>query len=190
MNTYGGAIGAIGNVALRCGPVPTREQLKGDNEVDTYAFRAEVTRIRPIGLTARGLRLDISLTGSVTEGQLTGCTVEIVDYLLIRPDGVAVVDARDLVSNGDRVIAAVRAEGYIVPPFPMPELSVLADPNFQWPDIDLPMHGAHFWETADKDLSIAAATVYGFTASANIATGVLKLSARSLVAASQPVGVD
>lgn len=157
--------------------------------MDTYAFQAEVTRIRPIGLTARGLRLDISLTGSITEGRLTGCTIEIIDYLLIRPDGVAVVDAREVISDGDRVIAALRAEGYIVPPFPMPELSILADRDFQWPDVDLPAHGAHFWETSDEDLSTTAATVYGFTATANMATGVLKLSARSLAAASRPVGV-
>jgi hypothetical protein len=156
--------------------------------MDTYAFQAEVTRIRPIGLTARGLRLDISLTGSVNEGRLTGCTVEIIDYTLIRPDGVAVIDARDLISDGDRVIAALRAEGYIVSPFPMPELSVLADPNFQWPDVDLPLHGTHFWETSDEDLSAAAATVYGFTGSANFATGAFKLSARPLAEASKPVG--
>ena len=158
--------------------------------MDTYAFQAQVTHIRAIGLTARGLRLDISLTGSVTEGQLTGCTVEIIDYTLIRPDGIAVIDARDMISDGDRVIAALRAEGYIVPPFPMPELSVLADPNFQWPDVNLPLHGAHFWETSEKDLFTTAATVYGFTGSANIATGVLKLSARSLATSNQPLGVD
>lgn len=154
--------------------------------MDTYAFQAEVTRIRPIGLTAQGLRLDISLTGSVTEGQLTGCTIEIIDYLLIRPDGVGVIDARDTISDGDRVIAAIRAEGYIVAPFPMPELSVLADPNFQWPDVDLPAHGAHFWEPSREDLSTAATTVYGFSGTANVGTGVLKLSARSLDPASQP----
>jgi hypothetical protein len=51
------------------------------------------------------------------------------------------------------------------------------------------MHGAHFWETYDGDLSTAAATVYGFTASVNMATGILKLSARSLATSSQPVGV-
>jgi hypothetical protein len=158
--------------------------------MDTYAFQAEVTRIRPIGLTIRGLRIDISLTGSVTEGPLTGRTVEIIDYVLIRPDGVAVIDARDLISDGDRVIAALRVEGYLAPPFPMPELSVLADPNFRWPDVDLPFHGAHFWETSDEDLSTTAATVYGFTGSANLATGVFKLSARSLAMSSQPVGVD
>jgi hypothetical protein len=157
--------------------------------MDTYAFQAEVTRIRPVGLTARGLRIDISLSGSVTEGQLTGGAVEIIDYLLIRPDGVGIIDARDMIFDGDRVVAAIRAEGYIVPPFPMPELSVLADPNFQWPDVDLPMHGAHFWETSREDLSTAAATVYGFTGSANIGAGLLELSAHSLAAASQQVGV-
>ncbi|MGH7747729.1 MAG: hypothetical protein ACREQ5_23665 [Candidatus Dormibacteria bacterium] len=158
--------------------------------MDTYAFQAEVTRIRPIGLTAQGLRLNISLTGSVTEGQLAGCTVEVIDYLLIRPDGVAVIDARDTISDGNLVIAAIRAEGYIVPPFPLPELSVLADPNFQWPDVDIPAHGAHFWETSREDLSTAAATVYGFSGSVNIGAGVLKLSARSLAGASQSAGVD
>lgn len=77
------------------------------------------------------------------------------------------------------MIAAVRHEGYIVSPFPMPELSVLADPNFQWTDVDLPLHGANFWETSDEDLSAAAATVYGFTGSVNFVTRILKVSARS-----------
>jgi hypothetical protein len=152
--------------------------------VDTYAFEAELTRISPIGLTAQGLRIDAGFTGSLTEGQLTGCTIEGIDYLLIRPDGVDVIYARDLISTPDRAIAAIRAEGYIVP---MPELSILADPNFQWSDVDLPFHGAHFWETSDKDLSPAAATVYSFTGSVNIATRVLKVSACSLAQASQPV---
>lgn len=158
--------------------------------MDTYAIQARVTRIRPVGLTALGLRIDNGSTGSVTEGPLTGSTIEGIDYLLIRPDGVGVIYARSLISDGDRVIAAIRAEGYVFPPFPMPELSDLADPNFQWPDVDIPLHGAHFWETSDEDLSTAAATVYGFTGSGNMATGVFKVSARSLAGASRPVGVD
>lgn len=157
--------------------------------MDTYTFQAELTRITPVGLTVLGLRIDFSFTGSITEGQLTGCTVEGIDYLLIRPDGVGVINVRERISNGDRVIAAVRAEGYIVPPFPMPELSVLADPNFPWPDIDLLLHGAAFWETSGEDLSVAAATAYGFTGSANVVTRVLTVSARSLSAAGRPVGV-
>jgi len=158
--------------------------------METYAFQAEITRIRPIGLTAGGLRIDLGFTGSVTEGRLTGRAIEITCYLLIRPDGVGIIDARELISDGDRAIAAIRAEGYVVPPFPMPELAVLADPGFQWPDVDLPLHGAHFWDTSREDLSTAAATVYGFTGTVNVATGVLKLSAHSLAKARQPVGVN
>lgn len=142
-----------------------------------------------LGLTALGLRIDFGFAGSLTEGRLTGCTLEGIDYLLVRPDGVGVIDARELVFNGDRVIAAIRVEGYVVPPFPMPELSVLADPNFQWPDVDLPLHGAAFWETSDEDLSTAAAAVYGFTGSASVVTRILKVSARSLAGSSRPVGV-
>lgn len=116
--------------------------------------------------------------------------MQVTCYLLIRPDGIGVVDARGVFSDGDRVTAAVRTEGYIVPPFPMPALPILADPTFQWPDVNLPLHGAQFWEISDKELSTAAATVYGFTGSVNVATGVLQLSARSLARASQPVGID
>jgi hypothetical protein len=158
--------------------------------METYAFQAEITHIRPIGLAARGLRIDLGFTGSFTEGRLTGRAIEINCYLLIRSDGVGIIDARELISDGDRAIAAIRAEGYVVPPFPMPELTVLADPSFQWPDVDLPLHGAHFWDTAREDLSTAAATVYGFTGTVNVATGVLKLSAHSLAKTSQPVGVN
>jgi hypothetical protein len=157
--------------------------------MDTYAFRADVTRITPIGLTALGLRLDVGFAGSISEGRLAGSSLEGIDYLIIRPDGVGVIDAREVISDGDRVVAAVRAEGYIVPPFPVPELSVLADPDFQWPDVDLPIHGAAFWETSEEDISTAAATVYGFTGSVNVASGVIKVSAHSLAGASQPVGI-
>jgi hypothetical protein len=32
----------------------------------------------------------------------------------------------------------------------MPELPVLLSPDFAWPDLDLPMHGAAFFEAADE----------------------------------------
>jgi hypothetical protein len=120
--------------------------------MDTYAFEAELTRISAIGLAAEGIHIDVGFTGSITEGQLTGCAIEGIDHLLIRPDGVGVIYARELISNLDRAIAAIRAEGYIVPPLPMPELLVLADPNFQWPDVDLPLHGAHFGNLRQRSL--------------------------------------
>lgn len=152
--------------------------------MDTYAFQAELTRISSIGMTAQGLRMDVGFIGSITEGRLIGHTIEGIDYLLVRSDGVGLINARELISDGDRAIAAVRAEGYIVPP--SPELSVLANPNFQWPNADQPVHGARFWETSDEDLSTAAATVFGFTGTVNMVTRVLKISARSLARRSEP----
>lgn len=115
--------------------------------MDAYAFQAKLTRIAPLGLTARGLRFDVSLLAASPKGGLPGALLT------------------------------------------MPELSVLAAPNFQWPDIDLPLHGAAFWETSDEDLSTANSTMYGFTGSVNVATGVLKVSAHSLAAVNRPAGV-
>ena len=158
--------------------------------MDRYAFRASLTNSAPVGLTPAGLRLDVQFAGRITEGPLTGCTIEGIDYLLLRPDGVGVIDARELVSDGSRVIAAVRAEGYVVPPFPVPELSVLADPGFAWPDVELPLHGAHFWETSDERLPGAPGTVYGFSGWVNVATGALEVSAHSLAVADRSVYVD
>lgn len=155
--------------------------------MDSYAFRAQLTRISPIGITPEGLRLDIGFAGTVTDGPLAGSTIDGVDYLLIRPDGIAVVDARELIS-GDGPATAVHAVGYIVAPFPMPELAVLADPSFAWPDIDLPVHGSSRMQTADPALRAANHTVYGWAGTVNVAQGVLDIQARSL--ASAPAGTS
>lgn len=165
--------------------------MAGGRDMERYAFRASVTGASPIGLTPSGVRLDAQFTGRITDGPLTGCTVEGIDYLLIRPDGVGVIDARQLVSDGNRVIAAVRAAGYVFAPSLVPDLVVLADPAFQWPDEDLPLHGAHFWELADAaGFSRAASTVYGFNGTLNVATGALEISGHSLAVAGRSVYVD
>jgi len=66
--------------------------------MDGYSFQAQVTRIAPIGLVPGGLRSDVGFTGTLTDGPLVGSTIEGVDYLLIRHDGVAVIDARELIT--------------------------------------------------------------------------------------------
>lgn len=45
-----------------------------------------------------------------------------------RSDGIGVIDARELVSGEQGAIAALHAEGYVVPPFAMPPLETLLDP--------------------------------------------------------------
>lgn len=148
--------------------------------MDNYAFRAQLTRISPIGITPEGLRLDVGFAGTVTDGPAAGCAIEGIDYLLIRPDGIAVVDARELISGDGRPATSVHADGYIVAPFQMPELAILADPSFTWPDVDLPLHGSSLVQTADPALEAANRTVYGWTGTVNIAQGLLEIQARSL----------
>lgn len=151
--------------------------------MDAYAFTAQLTRIAPVGIVPAGLRIDVGFTGRVTDGPLAGATIEGIDYVVIRPDGVAVIDARELVTSAEGVTVALHAEGYIVAPFPMPPLAALAAPDFAWPDAELSLHGAARAESAAPQLVPANRTVYGFTGTVNMATGVLQVAARSLAAA-------
>jgi len=45
------------------------------------------------------------------------------DFLLIRPDGVGVIDAREVIAREDGATAAVHARGLVIPPVPMPDLT-------------------------------------------------------------------
>jgi len=113
-------------------------------------------------------------TGTITDGPLTGATISGTDFFLLRPDGIGQVNVRERITRGDRVVAALRFIGYVVPPIPMPELPTLLSPDFEWPDIDLPMHGAAFFDATSEELPAATATVYGAT------TGAVNLAARTL----------
>jgi hypothetical protein len=156
--------------------------------MDGYAFEARFTNIVPIGLTPVGLRVDLDYTGTITDGPLTGATISGADFFLLRPDGIGQVNVRERITRGDRVVASLRFVGYVVPPIPMPELPTLLSPDFEWPDIDLPMHGAAFFDATSEDLPAATATVYGATTGAvNLAARTLRLAAASL-APTQPVG--
>ena len=156
--------------------------------MDGYAFEARFTNIVPIGLTPVGLRVDLDYTGTITDGPLTGATISGADFFLLRPDGIGQVNVRERITRGDRVVASLRFVGYVVPPIPMPELPTLLSPDFEWPDIDLPMHGAAFFDATSEELPTATATVYGATTGAvNLAARTLRLAAASL-APTQPVG--
>lgn len=148
--------------------------------MDSYSFRGQLTRMSPVGITPDGLRIDIGFAGTISDGPLAGCALDGVDYLLIRPDGVGVVDAREIVSGPGGLATSIHAEGYIVAAFPMPELSVLADPSFSWPDADLQMHGSSRVQTADPALARANSTIYGWTGTVNIGRTSLEVQARSL----------
>ena len=148
--------------------------------MDNYAFEAQFTAVKPLGLTPLGLRLDIEFAGLVTDGPLAGDALTGTDYLLIRPDGIGQIDVREVIRDGAAVLATLRVKGYIVPPVPMPPLDVLVSPGFEWPDVDLPIHGAAFIETAHADLAATGATGYAWSGTANAGTGAIRVSAVSI----------
>lgn len=148
--------------------------------MDGYSFQAQLNRISPVGLVSGGLRIDIGFAGNITAGKLMGSSIEGVDYLLIRPDGVGVLDARELIAASDGSRVGAHAEGYVVAPFAMPELSTLMDPGFTWPDIELPRHGSVWLQSGSPGFEAMNRRVYSFTGTVNMARGSLTESARPI----------
>ena len=148
--------------------------------MDGYAFEATMTRVVPIGLVPEGLRLNAHYQGKITDGPLTGDTVDGVDYLLLRPDGVGVIDVRQVFSGAGGRTVTSRAHGYLTPLGPLPPLEELADPAFAWPDAEMPMHGAVDLRTAAPELQVVNATVFGFTGTVNAGRRELRVRAQSL----------
>jgi hypothetical protein len=148
--------------------------------MDGYAFEATMTRVVPIGLVPEGLRLNAYYQGKITDGPLTGDTVDGVDYLLLRRDGVGVIDVRQEFSGEGGRTVATEVHGYLTPQGPLPPLEEVADPAFAWPDAEMPMHGSVMLRTAAPELQALNSTVYGFTGTVNVARGELRVRAQSL----------
>lgn len=151
--------------------------------MEGYSFQAQLTRLSPVGLVPEGLRIDVGFAGRITTGVLAGSDIEGVDYLLIRPDGVGVIDARERIAAPDGTSIALHAEGYVVPVFDMPELSTLLDPGFRWPDVDLPVHGSVRMQAGPPLFDVVNRSVYSFTGAVNMARGSLVVAARRIAGA-------
>jgi hypothetical protein len=110
------------------------------------------------------------------------------DFLLLRPDGIGQVSAQERITQGDRVVASLQFLGYAVPPIALPELPAVLAPDFEWPDIELPTHGAAFFEAASDQLPAATATVCReSTGAVDLVSRTVRLAAKSLAPKRQPV---
>lgn len=151
--------------------------------MEEYGFEAQVTGVVPVGMVPEGLRMDVHFEGPVTAGPLSGGTISGIDYLLIRPDGVGVLDAREIITGADGTTVTLAVSGFAVTPFPMPPLVELLDPSFTWPDADTAMHGSARLQSGAPHLQAVNRTVFGWTGTVNMATGRLAVAARSLAPA-------
>lgn len=143
-----------------------------------YRFEAQL-EFTPIGLVPEGPRMGLSFEGKVVAGPLTGARVWGNDPLVIRRDGVGVLDVNKLISfNGVTLYEHVR--GFCAPPSGMqvPPLEMLAAPDFRYPDVPFPITGFSTFAAASEpfvELNQRLARIDGH---ASFATGRLVIEAR------------
>ena len=113
-----------------------------------FRMEGRMTELVTVGLFGEGLRMYNSFEGRIVAGEPAGASVRGVDVFTIRPDGVGIVDGRELVTAGDQYLTA-DLTGYSHPPagLEMPPLEVLLDPGFCWPDVDFTLEVAAIYRT-------------------------------------------
>lgn len=151
-----------------------------------YRLEAQLTDILPIGLVPEGVRLDVHFDGRLTNGELAGARVRGIDYLLLRSDGVGVVDAREAVVADEGHIE-IKAQGYLVPPdgLELPPPDVILAPGFSWPDVELPVQEFALLRTGVAEWQGLNTTIAALEGSVNPGTSELVLEARAL----RPAGI-
>jgi hypothetical protein len=75
-----------------------------------------LTELVTVGLSDEGLRMHNRFEGRIVSGQPAGGQVRGADEFLIRPDGVGVVDAREVITaDAGSLTAAVHGYAHPVP---------------------------------------------------------------------------
>lgn len=144
-----------------------------------YRWEGQLTKVIPVGLVPEGIRLDVGFTATVVEGTLSGHALEGVDYLLLRSDGVAVIDAYEQLELAPGQAIALHARGYVTPPegVVLPPPNILLSPDFRWPDLQMPMHGAVSCQTGVAEWAWLNRTMLGFYGWVNLGTQRLGVTA-------------
>ena len=116
-------------------PAPTHRP-DGTRRARLFRMEGQLTELVTVGLVDEGLQMHNTFEGRIVAGEPAGALVRGIDEFVIRPDGIGVVDAREVVTaDGGALTATVL--GYAHPPagMPMPPLEVFLDPAFEWPDV-------------------------------------------------------
>ncbi|MGD2130655.1 MAG: DUF3237 family protein [Lysobacterales bacterium] len=144
-----------------------------------FRFSAQLDII-PIGLTPEGLRMANSYEGTVSEGDFAGAHLTGTDNLLLRRDGVCVIDAHTLLTQAGGVNVYEHVHGYCLPPenLEIPSLDIVAQPRFEWPDIDFPIVGFSTFRAGASELEYLNSATARIDGWANFATGGLAIDTR------------
>ena len=132
-------------------PPPMRRSSMSTDHHRLFRMEGRMTELVTVGLFGEGLRMYNSFEGRIVAGEPAGTTVRGVDVFTIRPDGVGIVDGRELVTTDDGHLTA-DLTGYSHPPagLVMPPLEVILDPGFCWPDVDFTLEVAAIYRAPHR----------------------------------------
>ena len=144
-----------------------------------YSFEGHLSELRPIGRFPEGIRFHNDFDAQIVAGPFEGGRIFGLDEFLLRPDGVGVIDAHEVIESGDRRLA-VWVRGYVVPPPSLPPVSLdaVTSPGFAFPDVPFRVTAAGFIQTADDDLADLGRAVAVVEGTVNMSTGRLEVTAR------------
>jgi hypothetical protein len=145
-----------------------------------YRFEARLAEMYPIGLFAEGIRFHNDFDGQIVAGPFAGGRIFGLDPFLLRPDGIGVIDAPEVIDAGD-VRVSLQVRGYVVPPagMEMPPLEALLEPGFEFPDVDFRVTASGIIRTAAPEYASLNSTVAVVEGTVNLATGRLVVEARA-----------
>jgi len=78
-------------------------------------MKAKVSSLVNYGLTASGIRFDVGFEGQLSGGTITG-KMQGIDYFLMRPDGVGLIDVRGVIYTDDGAKIAISIAGFMTGP--------------------------------------------------------------------------
>lgn len=135
-----------------------------------YRFEADLDVI-PVGLTPEGIRMTVGYEGEIEMGMLEGARVWGVDPLLLRIDGVGVIDTAKTISDGETTLYE-HVQAYCMPPegLEVPPPEAILDPSFRWPDVEFPILGSSTFRAGSAEYGHLNTTVAVIEGWANFAT--------------------
>ena len=118
--------------------------------------------------------------GTVTSGPFAGGRIFGLDQFRIRPDGVGVVVAPEVIEVGD-VRVGVQVHGFVVAPegTPVPSLDEIASPAFRFPDVPFRFTGCALIATAHPEHQHLNSVIGVLEGTVNLGTGRLDVECRA-----------
>jgi hypothetical protein len=146
-----------------------------------YRFEGQLGELYPLGLFDDGLRFHNQFEGHVVDGPFAGGRIFGLDQFTLRPDGVGVIDAPEVIEVGEHRVA-IHVRGYVVPPAgaPAPPLEAVAQPGFEFPDVPFRVTGTALVSTTSEAFAHLNRSAVVIEGTVNMATGRLAVEARAV----------